>query len=155
MESSMHILNRRAMLATFGFCSAGTLLKGAAQTEPWTSDELMQPAELARLMNSGDEPVVLCVAFPILYKQRHIAHAKFAGPAGNERGLADLRTVAATLPRTTPVVVYCGCCPMKRCPNIRPAYRELKRMGLQHVHVLSIPTNFHTDWVTKGYPVES
>jgi len=44
---------------------------------------------------------------------------------------------------------------MKDCPNIRPAYRTLKSMGFERLMVLNLPSNFHTDWVAKGYPVEA
>jgi hypothetical protein len=49
-------------------------------------------------------------------------------------------------------VIYCGCCPMLKCPNIRPAYSTLKELGFTHIRVLSLPTNLHTDWVSKDYP---
>jgi hypothetical protein len=28
----------------------------------------------------------------------------------------------------------------------------LKELGFEHVSVLHLPTNLHTDWVAKGYP---
>lgn len=43
---------------------------------------------------------------------------------------------------------------MDRCPNMRPAFRMLKEMGFAKVRALNLPTNFHTDWSAKGYPVE-
>jgi thiosulfate/3-mercaptopyruvate sulfurtransferase len=43
---------------------------------------------------------------------------------------------------------------MKDCPNIRPAYETIKRMGFKAVRVLSIPNNMHNDWTMKGYPSE-
>jgi hypothetical protein len=27
-------------------------------------------------------------------------------------------------------------------------------MGFTHLRVLLLPTDFNTDWITKGYPVE-
>jgi len=50
------------------------------------------------------------------------------------------------------MVVYCGCCPMTRGPNIRPALRVLTEMGFRHVKVLWLPQDFHTDWIGKGIP---
>jgi thiosulfate/3-mercaptopyruvate sulfurtransferase len=43
---------------------------------------------------------------------------------------------------------------MDKCPKDRPAYRLLKEFGFTHVRVLDLPTNFHSDWSAKGYPVE-
>jgi hypothetical protein len=50
--------------------------------------------------------------------------------------------------------VYCGCCPLDRCPNLRPAFTALHDMGFTHLRVLLIPTNFYTDWVKPGFPFE-
>ena len=61
----------------------------------------------------------------------------------------------ANLPKNADIVLYCGCCPMDRCPNIRPAYSALRELGFQHVRVLNIPTNMHVDWFGKGYPAEA
>jgi hypothetical protein len=51
-------------------------------------------------------------------------------------------------------VVYCGCYPFEKCPNIRPAFEELRSMGFQHLRVLVLPNNLAKDWVGQGYPIE-
>ena len=114
----------------------------------------MQPATLATLMKSGSDQRILSVAFPFLYRQRHIPGAQFVGPASKPEGITALKAAVAKLPKGTSLVIYCGCCPMEHCPNIRPAYSALKDMGFKNIHVLNFPTNFHTDWTAKGYPVE-
>jgi hypothetical protein len=76
-----------------------------------------------------------------------------AGPASKTEGIADLHPAVASLAKSSAIVIYCGCCPMKDCPNIRPAYRTLKELGFNNLRVLDLPTNFHTDWVLKGYSV--
>ena len=114
----------------------------------------MEPQELAKVMSSGSAvPHIYCVAFPVLYRGKHISGAVLAGPGNKAEGIAELRKAASDLPKTAGIVIYCGCCPMKDCPNIRPAYRTLKELGFENVRVLALPTNFHTDWVAKGYPV--
>jgi hypothetical protein len=35
-----------------------------------------------------------------------------------------------------------------------PAYGALKELGFSKIRVLILPTNFETDWVEKGYPIE-
>jgi hypothetical protein len=115
---------------------------------------LIEPLDLATVLNShGAVPHVYCVAFPVLYRGKHILGAVFAGPASKTEGIADLRTAVRTLPKDAAIVIYCGCCPMKACPNIRPAYRTLKALGFSNLRVLDLPTNLHTDWTLKGYPV--
>jgi len=115
----------------------------------------MEPAALAKALESRKPPVVLCTAFSVLYRNRHILHAVEAGPGYKPEGIALLKKAAAGLPKDADIVIYCGCCPMARCPNIRPAYQTLREMGFEHVRVLRIPTNMHDDWYTKGYPSEA
>ncbi|MEO8662956.1 MAG: rhodanese-like domain-containing protein [Bryobacteraceae bacterium] len=136
-----------------GLTSAGFATVALA-AEPWTPNEIIQAPELAKRIESGSAPPIICVAFPVLYRQRHIRGAKFAGPTNKPEGVKSLEALAATLAKNAEVVIYCGCCPMKDCPNIRPAYEALKQMGFKTVRVLNIPTNMHSDWMTKGYPAE-
>jgi rhodanese-related sulfurtransferase len=125
------------------------------QADPWTPSELIQPAQLAEILKArSGQPHIICVAFPVLYRTRHIAGAEFAGPTSKPEGIASLKQTAAQLPKNADIVLYCGCCPMVRCPNIRPAYRTLKELGFTHVRVVSLPDDFRQDWENKGYPVE-
>lgn len=52
------------------------------------------------------------------------------------------------------IILYCGCCPWKNCPNVRPAYTVAHDMGFRNVEVLYLPNNFKIDWMKKGSPVE-
>lgn len=123
--------------------------------DPWAKSDLIEPATLVKALESAQPPVILCAGFPPLYRSRRIPHAIWAGPGSKAEGIALLKKAAAGLPKDADIVVYCGCCPMDRCPNIRPAYRALRGMGFRHVRVLNIPTNMHVDWFDKGYPAES
>jgi len=145
------MINRRQLVAaiTAGFTHS------AFAAEPWSASEIVHPADLAKQIESGSAPPIVCVAFPFLYRQRHIRGAKYAGPGNKPEGIKALETFAASLDKSKQLVLYCGCCPMADCPNIRPAYETLKRLGFKAIRVLDVPTNMHTDWVTKGYPVES
>ena len=125
-----------------------------AVSDPWTSSEVLQPAQLAQAIQSGHAPIVLSVAFPVLYHGKHIVHAINAGPTSKPEGIEALKKAVADMGKDSDLVIYCGCCPMVKCPNIRPAYRTLKELGFTHIRVLSIPTNLHTDWVSKDYPSE-
>lgn len=127
---------------------------GQETSDPWSKSELLEPAALAQALRSAKPPIVLSVAFPVLYRSKHIIHAIQAGPTSKPEGIELLKKAVAALPKNADIVIYCGCCPMTKCPNVRPAYRTLKQMGFTHVRVLDIPTNMHTDWYTKGYPSE-
>jgi hypothetical protein len=127
----------------------------AAKADPWSGSELMEPAVLAEILRRGESPLILCVGFPVLYRQKHIAHARLAGPASKPEGAAALKQSVAALPKNTKIVIYCGCCPMPECPNLRPGFSLLKGMGYTDLHALNLSTNFRTDWADKGNPVES
>lgn len=126
-----------------------------AAANPWSDAEIIQPADLAKRVQAGTAPPIFCVAFPPLYRQRHIKGAKYAGPGNKPEGIKSLETAVAALSKDAEVVLYCGCCPMDVCPNIRPSYETLKHLGFKKIRVLSVPVNMHTDWSSKGYPTES
>jgi thiosulfate/3-mercaptopyruvate sulfurtransferase len=117
------------------------------------SKNLIQPADLAKALQSNNKPMVLYVGPAMFYQHAHVAGAEFVGQAGRADGLAKLHARAASLPHEQPIVIYCGCCPWEHCPNIRPAFRELEKMGFTNVRVLYLPTSFGVDWAEKGYPI--
>lgn len=124
--------------------------------EPWPSSQTMEPAQLAKMLTDkySSMPTVVCVGFRSLYVGGHVPDSGFHGTPSTEQGLAELRSWAANLPRSANLVIYCGCCPFDKCPNIRPAYTALSGMGFKNVRVLVIPTSFAVDWADKGYPIQ-
>jgi hypothetical protein len=113
---------------------------------------LVQPPDLAaQLAGTGVRPAVFMVGPNVLYRSRHIPGSVFAGPGRSEDGLAMLKAEAGKLPREREVVVYCGCCPWDRCPNVKPAVDLLKQMGFGKVKALYLGTGFKADWLDKGY----
>ena len=157
MEQWLRRTSRRGFIVA-SWSAAATLVipraRGNNSADPWSKAESMEPSELVKMFKSEAAlPHIYCVAFPVLYRQRHISHATFAGPASKPAGIAALRAAVAGLPKDSSIVIYCGCCPMKDCPNIRPAYQTLKELGFRNLRVLDLPTNLRTDWVAKGYPV--
>ena len=124
--------------------------------DPWTTADVVEPADLAREIaeKRSLSPKVLYVGFRTLFAGGHIAGAAFHGTASTEAGMADIKKWADTLPRSTNLVIYCGCCPFDKCPNVRPAFVRLHEMGFMHVRVLALPENFNADWFEKGFPTE-
>ena len=125
--------------------------------EPWPSATVLHPEVLAHeLGNAKGEstPTIVYVGFRTLFEGGHIPGAKFQGTASKDDGLTELKKWAAALPRSTNLVIYCGCCPFDHCPNIRPAYKALHEMGFSRLRVLVLPTSFATDWVEKGFPIQ-
>ena len=124
----------------------------AAETDVIPAAVLVQPAELAAELKSTP-PTILQVGFSKLYEQAHIPGAIYAGPGRTDEGMANLKAQAEKLPRDAPLVIYCGCCPWNRCPNMGAAYSTLKAMGFTKLRALYIADNFGKDWADKGYPV--
>jgi hypothetical protein len=150
--------------ASLAFLSPLRASFAAAQTaaahtasEPWTSAQTIQPAELANDLKKekeSDKTIVVCVGFHTLYEGAHVPGAVYHGPASTTEGLDDLKHWAQGQPRSANIVIYCGCCPLTHCPNIRPAFAALHSMGFTHLRVLLLPQDFASDWVAKGYAVE-
>ena len=147
---------RAKTAALLGFACMGVIfatiaLPGASGPGP----QLIQAAELARLLQepAGARPLIIQVGFRTLYEQAHIPGSEYIGPASEARGRQELHNRVQALPRNRFIVLYCGCCPWSHCPNVRPAYQELREMGFRNVQVLYIANNFGADWVDKGYPV--
>jgi thiosulfate/3-mercaptopyruvate sulfurtransferase len=116
---------------------------------------LLQPEDLERILRSsdGEKPLILQVGSHVLYAEAHIAGSEYAGPAGQDAGLQMLEERVKGVERSQFIVLYCGCCPWNKCPNIRRAYQQLQALGFTRVKALYIATDFGTDWVNKGYPV--
>ena len=75
------------------------------------------------------------------------------GGVSEKENLQKLNNALSKLPKSTFLVVYCGCCPFERCPNIRPAVTLLKNLGFKNGRLLNLPTNLKQNWVDKGYPL--
>jgi len=157
--------NRRHVLfAVIAAVTTSTSLKTfAAPASTETSGEdaqippsaRLEPDELARMLKSRKEkPLILQIGVRFLYAQAHVPGAEYVGATENTEGLEALRQRVAKLNKGTPIVLYCGCCPWDRCPNIRPAFKELRAAGFTRVRALHIANNFGADWADQGYPVE-
>lgn len=144
-----------ALLLLMAMAAILLVQAAAAGNDPWTQQQTVQPEALAReLENSKAAPRVVFVGFQRLYTAGHIRGAEYHGTAGREEGLKELLAWAADLPKDTNLVIYCGCCPMDRCPNIRPAFEGLQKLGFTRLRVLLLPTDFATDWAGKGLPYD-
>ena len=116
---------------------------------------LIQPKDLAaRLSAKEAKPAIFQVGPNVLYRSKHIPGSLFAGPAAKAEGLELLKAAVDKLPRDRELVVYCGCCPWDKCPNINPAIELLRKMGFTRVKAMYSANNFKLDWIDQGYPVE-
>jgi thiosulfate/3-mercaptopyruvate sulfurtransferase len=153
-----HMRRRDFVAGTF----AATILSVACRSSSDGSDSSepigpnLAPAALAARLGdvSGGKIAVLYVGPPALFARGHVPGAKNIGEVSTADGRGALAAAVAALAPETEVVLYCGCCPLKNCPNVRPASAFIRGSGRKNAHVLDLPTRFATDWADKGYPVE-
>ena len=125
-------------------------------SDPWQASQIVKPEDLAASLSKAkaDKPLLLYVGPRFPYLGGHIAGSIFAGPASKPEGLEALKAEVKNLPRDKPIVLYCGCCPWKVCPNVRPGFRALQDLEFRNVRVLYLPTNLRQDWIDKGWPTQ-
>jgi thiosulfate/3-mercaptopyruvate sulfurtransferase len=114
----------------------------------WTSDQLMQPVQLAQMMQSNKPlPVIYSVGPGAV-----IPHSVDIGSVKEKDNLNEFKNQLGKLPKDAAIVVYCGCCPYEHCPNVRPAVAALKEMKFTNFKLLNLEHNVKTDWLDKGFP---
>jgi hypothetical protein len=110
---------------------------------------------LAKRLGAKDPPLILHVGIPSQHARSHIPGAILAGPGFKSEGLQRLKATLKDIPRDRDIVIYCGCCPWKDCPNIAPAFKAMREAGFKNVRALELPTDFWMDWEKRGLPVEA
>lgn len=154
----METIARRSFLTSLAVLAVGA---GACRKTDDSAAEdaigpLLAPSALAARIDEirAGKIAVLYVGPDVLFGRGHVPGAKKLGPVESEEGRRALADALAKVPPESEVVVYCGCCPYRSCPNVRPASAAVRALGRTKAYVLDLPTRFATDWVEKGYPVE-
>ena len=120
------------------------------QSDPWTPQQLLAPADLAKVLNNPKSPQPLVFSIGM---QAVIKGSVDIGPVMVPDNLNTLKQKLGKLQKNAQIVVYCGCCPFSRCPNVRPAMALLKDMRFTNYKLLNLPQNVKVDWIDKGYPM--
>jgi hypothetical protein len=117
----------------------------------WTNDQLIEPSELSATIKSNKNvPVIFSVGPGAI-----IPNSKDIGMVKEADNLQKFRAQLDSLPKETPIVIYCGCCPFEHCPNVRPAIQLLKDMNFTNYKLLDLPHNVKIDWIDKDYPTSN
>ncbi|MEI7828618.1 MAG: hypothetical protein WCI31_02545 [Prolixibacteraceae bacterium] len=134
--------------STFGYVSG--MITSSAGSDPWTPQQLLAPADLAKVLNNpkAPQPIIFSIGM-----QAVIKGSIDIGPVMMSENLNTLKQKLNKLPKNAQVVVYCGCCPFSRCPNVRPAMQMLKDMQFTNYKLLNLPDNIKVDWIDKNYPI--
>ena len=157
MEHLIVYNTRTAITAIAAACGLMVAAITFAAERPATSiseARLIQPADLAAVVKDSKmpRPLMLHVGFRTMFDQAHIPGSEYAGPGNTAAGLKGLRERLGNVAKDTDVVLYCGCCPWVRCPNVAAAFEVLQELGFTNAKVMYIADNFGADWVDKGYP---
>lgn len=118
--------------------------------DTWTQKDLIEPSVLAAIIANPKAKQAMVYNIGVV---ENIKGAKNFGAASEKENLDKFKKTLTGLPKTSFVVVYCGCCPFNKCPNIRPAFNMMKSMGFVNGKLLNLPTNLKQNWIDKGYPL--
>ena len=110
---------------------------------------MIEPYELSEIITSGwDQPVIISIGPAGLIKNSiEVGECRFS------ENLAKLNDKVSGLSKNSDIVLYCGCCPFKDCPNIMPAFTLLNDLGFKNHRLLNLSNNLKTDWIDKNYPI--
>ncbi|UUV21584.1 rhodanese-like domain-containing protein [Paenimyroides aestuarii] len=119
-------------------------------TDPWTPQQLLSTKVLSTRItqNKMDQTILINIGPDAVIK-----NSFNLGPVQNKGNQEKLQNYLKKVSKDKEVVLYCGCCPFEKCPNIRPAFKSLIAMGYKNTKLLNIPKNIKVDWIDKGYPV--
>jgi hypothetical protein len=137
------------LVAIFSF--AFTFQQPQAPVDPWKPAQIVKPADLAKKLTDtkAKKPVIINIG-----PMGNIKGAIATGAWNSPEGEAKFKQEVAKYKKSDEIVVYCGCCSMANCPNIRGAFSHLVKSGYKNPRVLGIETGFTEDWSGKGYPVQ-
>lgn len=83
-----------------------------------------------------------------------IKNAINIGAVEEKKNLKKLKKILKKLPKDTPIVYYCGCCPFATCPNLLPAAKLLEQMNFTNYQALDLPKSLKLDWIAHDYPMK-
>lgn len=127
-----------------------TVTSAAVMQGPWLKNQLTEPADLAGMIKLGKLNGYKIFNIGAV---EDIKYAKHIGAASKEENLENFRKALAELPKSTKIIIYCGCCPFTKCPNVGPAFETARKLGFVNVKILDLPVNLKTNWISKGYPL--
>lgn len=133
---------------TMMFC---TKISAQQNKEPWSSNQLITPKILAdKILKQQTENILIISVGPddLIEGSIHI------GPGRDQENIAKLKALLEKTPKDKDIVIYCGCCPFDKCPNIRPPFQLLMDTDFTNATLLDLPKNIKVDWLDKDYPVK-
>jgi len=111
----------------------------------------MEPSDLSSTIKADKNiPVIFSIGPGGI-----IPHSRDIGMIKDAENMKKFKDELVSLPKDTPIVIYCGCCPFEHCPNIGPGMQLLKDMKFTNYKLLDLPHNIKIDWINKGLPTQN
>ena len=118
--------------------------------EPWGISQLLEPKLLSYKIENGKEiPKIISIGPGIVIK-----NSIGIGECRYIENIEKLKSLVSGFKKDDKIVLYCGCCPFKDCPNIRPAFSLMNKLGFKNHKLLNIKNNIKADWIDMGYQTE-
>ena len=118
--------------------------------EPWGISQLLEPKLLSYKIESGkDIPKIISIGPGVVIK-----NSIGIGECRYNENIEKLKSLVSGYKKDDKIVLYCGCCPFKNCPNIRPAFTLMNKLGFKNHKLLNIKNNIKADWIDMGYQTE-
>src|SRR6185295_13201697 len=94
---------------------------------PWDATNMVMPYDLSVKLNDPKavKPVIICVG-PV---EKIKTALLMEHPAASLAGIEDLKYALSKYSKKQEIILYCGCCKLKTCPNIKPAFEYLRDNG--------------------------
>lgn len=137
------------LLSFLSFTAKAQESKIPFQSNPWNEEQLISPESLANLIMKKVRIKIYNIGVV-----ENIKGAINLGAASEKENLEKLQQIAKKGDKNELVVIYCGCCPMDKCPNIKPAFKLFADQKFTNVRLLDLPVNINVNWIRKGYPLE-
>jgi thiosulfate/3-mercaptopyruvate sulfurtransferase len=127
-----------------------SIVASAQNTEPWKPAQLLSPASLSAVINnsSAEKPLIIDIG-----PAGSIKGSVKIGAVNKKENLKKLKELLLKENKDREIVIYCGCCPYEKCPNIRPAFSLLNSLKFTNHKLLDLPKNLKVDWIDHGYPM--
>ena len=122
----------------------------AQNIKQWKPEQLLPPDSLAGIIVTPStlKPLIINIG-----PSGSIKGSIEVGPVGKSKNLNTLRELLLKEDKDRKIVIYCGCCPYKNCPNINPALSLLTTLKFTNYKLLDLPHNLKVDWIDHGYPM--
>tara|TARA_S200000501_G_scaffold130748_1_gene123609 strand:- start:76 stop:507 length:432 start_codon:yes stop_codon:yes gene_type:complete len=118
--------------------------------EPWSISQLLEPKLLySSIESEKDVPKIISIGPGVV-----IENSIGVGECRYNENIEKLKSLVSVYSKDDQIVLYCGCCPFKNCPNIRPAFTLLNELGFKNHKLLNIKNNIKADWIDMGYQTE-